>query len=186
MKNLTMLKLDSRDHLVHPEEFDEITLNSPAISIFTDFKEHQPIIIEGDTPAVQTEFLMRKEHVRLKLVVDREGEMIGTISLNELDEQHFIQHLRKGMQREDILVRDLMLPRANIKALGYGELLNSTIEDVIHTLKQNHQRHCLVLDSDHHHIRGIISASDIARRLHMPLVIEKRPTFVEIFEAVKP
>jgi CBS domain containing-hemolysin-like protein len=181
-----MLTLDSKDHLVHPEEFDDITLNSSALSIFTDFKEHQPIVIDGDTPAVQTEFLMRKAHVRLKLVVDKEGEMIGTISLNDLDEQHFIQHLGKGMLREDIQVKDLMIPRTHIKALDYRDLLRSTIDDVIHSLQQNHQRHCLVLDSEHHHIRGIISASDIARRLHMPLVIEKRPTFVDIFEAAKP
>ena len=186
MKTLTMMTLDTTDHLVHPEEFNEVTLNSPALTIFTDFKKHQPIVIEGDTPAIQAEFLMRKAHVRLKLVVDKNDEMIGTISLNELDEQNFIQHLGKGICREDILVKDLMLPRAQIKALSYRELKNSSVDDVVQALKQNHQQHCLVIDPSQHHIRGIVSASDITRRLHMSLVIEKAPTFVDIFQAVKP
>lgn len=186
MKNLNLMALDTVDHLVHPEEFDEVTLNSSALSIFTDFKKHQPVVIESDTPAIQAEFLMRKAHVRLKLVIDKNNELVGTISLNELDEQNFIRHQRKEVGRGDILVSDLMLPRAAIKALNYRELETSTIKDVIQTLQQNHQQHCLVLDPDHHHIRGIISASDIARRLHMPLVIEHTPTFVDIFKAVKP
>ena len=186
MKNMTMMSLDTTDHLVHPEEFNEITQNQSALSIFTDFKKHQPIVIEGDTPAIQAEFLMRKAHVRLKLVVDKQDELIGTISLSELDEQHFIQHLSKGIAREDIRVKDLMVPRTQIKALTYSELQNSSIADVVQTLQQNHQQHCLVLDPDQHHIRGIISATDIARRLHMSLAIEKTPTFIDIFQAVKP
>jgi CBS domain containing-hemolysin-like protein len=186
MKNLNMMPLDTVDHLVHPEEFSEITLASSALKIFTDFKQHQPLVIEGDTPAIQAEFLMRKSHVRLKLVVDKNDELIGTISLQELTEQNFIKHLEKGKSREDILVSEMMRPRSDIMALDYGQLLNSTIEDVVHTLQRNHQQHCLVLEPGAHFIRGIVSASDIARRLHMPLVIERAPTFVDIFEAVKP
>lgn len=46
MKNLNMMPLDTVDHLVHPEEFGEITLASSALKIFTDFKQHQPLVIE--------------------------------------------------------------------------------------------------------------------------------------------
>jgi CBS domain-containing protein len=143
-------------------------------------------VIEADTPAIQAEFLMRKAHVRLKLVVDKEDELVGTISLNELDEQHFIQQSSNGINRADIQVKDLMLRRADIKALSYQELQSSSIEDVVQTLQKHHQQHCLVLDPDQHHIRGIISASDIARRLHMSLAIDKAPTFMDIFQAMKP
>ena len=186
MKNLNMMALDNIDHLVHPEEFNEIGLKSPALTIFTDFKENQPLVIEGDTPAIQAEFLMRKAHVQLKLVVDKTEELIGMISLSDLDEQHFLRHLDKGVHREDILVKQLMLPRASIKALNYREIESASIDDVLHVLKLNHQQHCLVLDPERHHIRGIISASDIARRLHIPLVIEKPATFVDLFKVMKP
>lgn len=185
MKNLTLIGLNEADYLVHPEEFNEITLNSPAITIFTDFKEYKPLEIEADISAVQAEFLMRKAHVRLKLVVNRQGELVGTISLEQLSEQNIQIHRQKGLDREDILVRHLMTPRVEIKALEYKHIISSTVEDVIDTLKKNGTQHCLVVDSNEHQIRGIISTSDIARRLHIPLDVDKKTTtFVDVFNAI--
>jgi DeoR family transcriptional regulator, catabolite repression regulator len=53
---------------------------------------------------------------------------------------------------------------------------------VLNTLQHNGEQHCLVIDTDSHHIRGVISASDIASRLHIPVHIEKAPTFLNIFD----
>jgi len=186
MKNLTMMAMDNTYHLVHPEEFDEIGLSSPALALLTDFRQHHAVEIEGDTPATQAEFLMRKAHVRLQLVVDQEEELIGIISYGDLDDQNFILQQEKGFEREDILVKHLMLPKAMIKGLNYRELQSASIDDVVHALKQNHQQYCLVLDPDEQHICGLISSRDIANRLHIPLTIEGAPTFGDIFEAVKP
>lgn len=185
MKNMNLITLNSLDHLVHPDEFDEITLSSPAISVFTDFKEHKPLVIESDIPAVQAEFLMRKAHVRLKLVVDKNAELIGTISLTQLSDQNILIHQQKGLDRDDILVKHLMTPRSEIKALDYKEMMNSTIADVIETLKKDGSQHCLVVETQEHQIRGIISTSDIARRLHMPIDIETKTTsFIDVFKAI--
>jgi CBS-domain-containing membrane protein len=185
MKNMNLITLNSIDHLVHPEEFDEITLDSPAVAVFTDFKEHMPLEIESDIPAVQAEYLMRKAHVRLKLVVDTKSELLGTISLTQLSDQNILIHQQKGIDREDILVKHLMTPRSDIKALDYKEMMNSTIADVIETLKKDGAQHCLIVETNEHQIRGIISTSDIARRLHMPLDIEsKTTTFVDVFKAI--
>jgi CBS-domain-containing membrane protein len=186
MKTLALHALSPAEHLVHPEEFHELKLDSPALSIFTDFKKHRPMEIDADTPAVQAEYLMRKAHVRLKLVVDRKEELVGTISLKDLDEQNFILRQRNGFAREAIQVRHLMLPRERIKALAYRDLMSATVGDVVHVLKQNGQQHCLVIDPQEHQIRGLISASDIARRLHIALEVEQAPTFVDIFEACRP
>ncbi len=186
MKNLDVLSLHPEDHLVHPEEFDEAKLESPALSIFTDFKVHQPVEIEGDTPAVQAEFLMRKAHVHLQLVVDKSDELIGLVSHDDLSDGNLISQHAKGHSREDLLVKHLMTPREHIKALSYRQLQNCTIGDVVHTLQKQRQQHCLVLDQELHHIRGIVSAGDIARRLHIALHIENVPTFVDIFHAAKP
>ena len=78
-----------------------------------------------------------------------------------------------------------MTPRSDIKALDYKVMMNSTIADVIETLKKDGAQHCLVFETQEHQIRGIISTSDIARRLHMPLDIEtKTTTFVDVFKAI--
>jgi CBS domain-containing protein len=185
MKNMNLLALNSIDHLVHPEEFDEITIDSPGVSVFTDFKKHKPLVIESDISAVKAKYLMQKAHVRLKLVVDKESELLGTISLDQLSDQNFLIHQNKGLDREDILVKNLMTPREEIKALEYKELKTSTIADVIETLRKDGVQHCLVVESQKHQIRGIISTSDIARRLHIPLDIEtKTASFIDVFNAI--
>jgi hypothetical protein len=52
MKNINLLALEHQAHLLHPEEFSEITLYSPAVTIFTDFKKIMPLEIEADTVAI--------------------------------------------------------------------------------------------------------------------------------------
>jgi CBS domain containing-hemolysin-like protein len=184
MKNINLLALEHEAHLVHPEEFNEITLHSPALTIFTDFKKHMPLEIEADTPAIQVQYLMRKTHVHMQLVVDDNDELIGLINSSDLDDQKLLILQNKGIDRGQILVKDLMLPRAEIKVLDFKQLISATIADIVGALKQKGAQHCLVVDSEHKQIRGLISASDIARRLHIPLKIELPTTFVDIFVAV--
>jgi len=184
MKNIKLVELDTEAHLVQPEEFHEVSLASLARNIFTDFKKHKPLVIDADTSASDALYIMKKSHVRLQIVVDNNGEMIGTISQNELDEQQFLIQLNKGYDRDLILVRDLMLPRAEIKALDYKLLDVISISDLVESLQKNGMQHCLVLDSETNQIRGVISATDIARRLHIPLEIQLPKTFADIFVAV--
>lgn len=184
MKKVNLLPLDQVEHLVQPEDFHEVTVDSPALTIFTDFKKHMPRVIEADTPAVQASYLMKKAHVRLQLVVDKGNELIGTISLKELDGQHLQILQNQGISRQSIIVRDLMIPRSQQKVVDYQQLVDANIGDVLDALQLNGTLHCLVVDREEHHIRGIIAASDIARRLHVPIEIEKPATFVDIFRAV--
>jgi len=184
MKNLHLVSLDSHAHLVHPEEFNEISLNSSVRNIFTDFKKHQPLVIDEDTPACDALFLMQKAHVHLQLVVDKNNELVGTISDNELNEQQFLIEQKKGSDRYQLTVGDLMLERKNIKGLNYRLLDLISIADLVESLKKEGMQHCLVTDPENKQIRGIISARDISRRLHIPVDIESRQTFVNIFEVV--
>ncbi|WP_438970618.1 CBS domain-containing protein [Methylophaga sp.] len=184
MKKILLTPLDNVEHLVQPEDFNEITTASPALTIFTDFKQHLPLVIDADTPAMQADYLMKKAHVRLKLVVDKDRELIGTISLQELNEQYIQILQNQGVDRADISVRDLMIPRSQQKVVHYQQLVDATIDDVLDALQKNGTLHCLVVDTEQHQIRGIISASDIARRLHIPVEIATPTTFVDIFKAV--
>lgn len=184
MKKINLMSLDNVEHLVQPEDFHEITIDSPALTIFTDFKQHLPLVIDADTPAMQADYMMKKAHVRLQLVVDENNELIGTISLQELSGQHIQILQNQGLDRKDINVRDLMIPRSQQKVVNYQQLVNATIGDVLDALQKNGTLHCLVVDKDEHQIRGIISASDIARRLHIPVEIATPTTFVDIFKAV--
>lgn len=185
MRQIQLFPVSRIAHLVHPEEFHELSPMSPALEFFTDFKKHVPLTIEGSTPAEAVEALMRSAHVKLKLVVDAEGEFIGTISLDNLDEQHFMARVATGFAHNEILVKDLMRPKAEIMALSLTDLEEANINDVIKALQQKGQQHCLVVDQSNKQIRGLISASDVARRLHIPIHIERVPTFAEIFSSIR-
>lgn len=186
MNSITLFPVNSVAHMVQPDEFTELTINSPASEFFTDFKKHRPLTIEGSTLSIDVETLMRKAHVRLMLVVDADNEFIGTISADDLSQQNFMIRIANGDRLQDIIVRDMMRPKREILALDIDQLERSSIADVIESLQRSGQQHCLVVDRTHDHIRGLISASDVARRLHMPIRIEKVPTFVDIFKSIRP
>lgn len=186
MHTIKLFPVNSVAHMVQPDDFSELTIHSPATEFFTDFKKHRPLTIEGSTPAVDVEMLMRKAHVRLKLVVDANNEFIGTISADDLSEQNFMIRIANGDRLHEITVSDMMCPKNQILALDIDQLERSSIGDVIDSLQRSGQQHCLVVDRTHDHIRGLISASDVARRLHMPIRIEKVPTFVDIFKSIRP
>jgi CBS domain-containing protein len=185
MNTLKLMATDAVDHLVCPEEFNDIDIDSPALTIFTDFKKYPPSVIESSMPAVEAESLMSKFHVQLALVVDSSRELVGTINLSQLSDQHLIPLISKGNGRADILVSELMLVRADIKILQLKAIENASIADVVEVLRQHGEQHCLVVDDEKHHIRGLISISDIARRLHVPISIIKPLTFAEVFKVLK-
>ncbi|WP_206484399.1 CBS domain-containing protein [Thalassotalea sp. G2M2-11] len=184
MKNLQLFDLDLVDNVVSPELFEHTELDSPATKVFTDFKMHQPLVIEGDTLASDALLLMKKSHVKMKIVVSSNNDFLGIISTNELSEQSLIAETAKGKNRNEILVSDMMLPKLALHAFDFSEIENSTVNDVILTLKNYGLRHCLVVDRKHHHIRGVISTSDIARKLHLPIDLSIKTSFSEIFEVI--
>lgn len=185
MHTIKLFHVNNVAHMVQPEEFDELDVHSPATEFFTDFKKHRPVIIEGSTPAIDVEMLMRKAHVRMKLVVDSDNEFIGTISTEDLSEQNFMIRIANGDRLPDITVSDMMCPKQAILALDLEQLERSSIRDIIEALQRSGQQHCLIVDRSLDHIRGLISASDVARRLHMPIKIERVPTFVDIFRSIR-
>ena len=52
MKNINLFIINSVAHLVTPDNFKEVTINSPANTIFIDFKKFKPLIIDENTKAI--------------------------------------------------------------------------------------------------------------------------------------
>ncbi|XQW84293.1 CBS domain-containing protein [Thalassotalea piscium] len=184
MKNLHLFGLDEVDNIVSPEYFEQTTLDSAASEIFTDFKKVVPLKIEGSTSAVEALKLMIKSHVQMKMVVTENDKFLGIISTKELTEQKIMSKVVKGTTRDEILVEELMLPRHCLSVFDYQELKRSKVRDVIFALEQNGLNHCLVVDRDTHQIRGVISSSDIARKLNLPVMLNNQNSFSRIFKVV--
>lgn len=184
MKTLALYSVENIDHLVQPADFSGTTLQSPALTVVTDFKHHEPNMIDANTGARDALQMMQHEHSKLKLVVDKNGELVGLLALEQLSEQAMMRHIAFGSSRDDICVADVMRPRERIKALAYQQLQHCSISDVVNTLQSSGEQHCVVIDRENHQIRGVISAQDIARRLKIPLQIQQTPTFLHIFDSL--
>lgn len=184
MKKLKLYPVSTVDELAWPTESSDISLQTAALEFFTDFNRIEPLVIEATVPAVDAKKMMIKTHVRLKLVVNKANNFLGVISAEDLTDRKIVQRVAAGIPREDISVTDLMTPKKNLLALGLDEVEKSSISGVIELLKDYHQQHCLVIDRDAHKIRGIFSASDISRKLRLPIDIQERSNFYRVFAAI--
>lgn len=185
MKKIPLISADAISDLAWPQPDEEVTVNSPALDVFTDFTRTKPLVIDADTKAVDTERLMQKAHVRLKVVVDHETRFLGIISLQDLNSQQMVIKISEGEKREELCVVDFMQPRSRLKGLEFSDLSKASILEVIKALKDSPQQHCIVVDKDQRRLRGIISASDIVRKLRLPLNLLNDPSFADIYKAVQ-
>lgn len=184
MKTLALYNVEQVDELVWPENYQEITLDSPATLVLTDFKKNKPLVILEDVSAHDAEHLMMCAHVRLKLVVDDQNKFLGVLSLTDIHHQEIMKKVANGYEHHELLVTDFMQPKAALKAIDFAELQKASVADILETLKANGQRHCLVVNREKHNIRGVVSASDIVRMLKLKTDVNFPPSFVDIFNEV--
>ncbi|UHQ56972.1 MULTISPECIES: CBS domain-containing protein [Microbulbifer] len=184
MKNLDFVPLETADKLVFPEEFCELHLDSPALSFITDFKDHHPAILTPSVPALEASRLMRAGHLGAVLVLDRQGEFVGLLSDDDISYQRVMQRVAAGQLRQELTVGDLMRPRRELQLLSYPQVESCTIREVLQAMRREGQPCCLVVDRDLHHVRGLVSAMDVARRLHADIHIEAQPTVAGMLRSV--
>lgn len=161
MKTLTYVSTKSVNDLTWPAVVENISIYSPALSVFTDFEKAGPRVIEANTRADVLFKLMKKEHVRMKIVVDEDNHFVGIISLEDLSEDALIKMVAEGYKRSELMVADLMRPKEDLIALSYTSLKNSDIESLLYSQRENPLQHLLVIDENTKTIRGLISSNDI-------------------------
>lgn len=186
MKHLDFVPLEKVDKLIFPEEFCELDLDSPALSFVTDFKEHHPPILTPSVPALEATDLMRAGHLAAALVLDRGGEFVGLLTADDISYQRVMQCVAAGMPRRELTVGDLMRDRSELKLLSYQQVEKCTIREVLTAMRQHGQRSCLVVDRDHHHVRGLLSAAEVGLRLHAEILIEEVPTVAGMLRSAVP
>jgi len=95
-----------------------------------------------------------------------------------------MKKLAGGATKEDLTVADFMRRRDQLKVFDYADIKRSSVGDIVITLEHSGQQHCLVVDKCAHQIRGVISASDITRKLKLPIDIGTESTFSNIFSVL--
>lgn len=184
MSQLTFNLCDHVSHIEWPSQVAEVTLNTLATAVTTDFKVNRPLVIDANTKAVEAEYLMKKSHVKLKLVVDENDQFLGTVSFNDLNNQEFVKKVACGETRENLYVNDFMQEKSKLTAIEWRCLENISIRSLIQFLSNSDEQHVLVTDDNGATLRGLISASDIARALHLNVSLHLPVSFRLISRAI--
>ncbi|SEG75545.1 CBS domain-containing protein [Marinobacterium lutimaris] len=181
---LKTVSLSDYQSVVESEDVEHFDLESPARLVVTDFLYHKPLKLNPDVGVDEAIAAMRRAHVRSVLVAN--GEFRGIVTVADLESRKVLSlATSSGQARSDLAISDLMIPKAKLKGVPINVIETATIGSLLQTLKNEGQQHMLVVDPDNHRIRGIISASDIARRLHVSVEINHRATsFRELVEVI--
>lgn len=187
MERYTELKtvsLSDYQSVIESEDVATFDLDSPARLVVTDFLYHKPLKLHPDVGVDEAIAAMRRAHVRSVLVVN--GEFRGIITVADLESRKVLSlATSSGQARTDLSIGDLMIPKAKLKGVPINVIETANIGSLLQTLKNEGHQHMLVVDPDSQRIRGIISASDIARRLHVSVEINHRATsFRELVEVI--
>lgn len=154
-----------------PRPADLVQLDDPALSVFTDFLEVEPRTVDPDEPIDAALERMKAEGVRLLLVVDEAGAIIGVITATDIHGERPVQLTReRGVPRSALLVRDIMTPQADLTVLNMISLDEATVGHILATLHALERQHVLVAETDaatgRQVVRGLFSASRIRKQMH--------------------
>lgn len=175
MKNLSLGNLQQADHLLSPSQLPALTLNDSALVLLNNAR------IDYHVPAVLARAGLLSEEVSAKLVVDSSHHLVGVIMREQVSEQNILRlQSENRVTRDDILVKDVMHPRALLLAADYAEIKTATVGDVISAMRKAGENQLLVRDPISHEIHGMIAMADIIQRLHKDVVVEKPPTVLNL------
>lgn len=184
-KKMNTVKLTGVYSFCDHFDSERLTLDSSALKIVTDFTRRVPQVILKDVDIDHALYMMINGHVRSKLVIDHDDTFLGVVNSKDLTGRKVLSTAQKRSQsRNDLTVEDLMTAKSDLHAIAYSAVKEAKIGDVLETLKEIGQQHVLLVNK-HGGLRGMISASDIARALHIPVnIFNKAHSFKEIFAII--
>ena len=166
-----------------------VTLDSPAMDVMTDLSKVAAVTIEPSASVQAANDYMIARAVRALFVTAADGRVLGLVTTTDIlgERPVRIGHAR-GVRRDELVVSDVMTPIESIVAMRMEDVGAAKVGHIVASLKQAGRRHELVAETRPGgglQIRGIFSASQIARQLGVPLQIaELARTFAEIEAAL--
>ncbi|MDR7379635.1 CBS-domain-containing membrane protein [Rhodoferax ferrireducens] len=159
---------------VQPPQHGPVTLDSPAMAVFTDLAQIRAATVQPQTSLDQAELKMIYQGVRLLFVVSDMPSVDGILTAADIagDKPMRLVHQRQ-VKHQDLTAADVMTPLADIDAITFAALQRATVAEVVATLTQRGRPHLLVIDSDTAdrapRIRGLVSQTQVERQLGQQL-----------------
>ncbi len=169
---------------------ERVTLDNPAVDVMTDLRQVTAYTAELTTPLNKALENMVKRGVRMLLVRDADGAVLGLITSRDIQGEKPLKILEKtGGKRDELLVRDIMTLQGKLDVLQMDDVLNATVGDIVVTLRDAGRQHALVVDEEPHleqlAVRGIFSLSQIGNQLGLNIErSERATTFSELEQAL--
>lgn len=172
--------------LTNPPTAARLTLDHPALDVMTDLHQVAAAGIGPDESVDEANHTMIRRGVRLLFVLDAEGVVAGVVTATDiLGEKPMRFAQERGVAHAEIRVRDIMTPAERLEAIAMANLSSMRVGHVVATMKAVHRQHLLVSEENGRRIRGLFSASQIARRLGVEVqTTEVAQTFADIEAAL--
>ena len=189
-KPLSFRKLKSGATFHRPNAHKLVRIESPAVEVMTDLQCVAAATTVPEATLAQATQAMVARSVRLLLVTDPTGDILGLITARDTMGDRPIKYLKEnGGKHADLKVRDVMTPIEDIQVLAMADIEASTVGNVIATLESVKRQHAMVLDVDRlsgeETVRGIFSITQIGRQLGIALqTFEVEKTFAQIGQQV--
>lgn len=188
---LPLHRLESGAGYLRPKQkiAGHVTAADPAVWVMTDLSQVTTYITELSTPIDKAQEIMVKRGVRMLLVCDIDGQVLGLLTSRDIAGDKPGRILAKaGCSWEDLVVADIMTLRSKLEVLLLEDVMNARVGDIIATLRQVNRQHAIVLDSDPvtgaPKVRGIFSLSQIGLQLGLDIDPARQPTtYTELEQA---
>jgi CBS domain-containing protein len=183
---LDLSPLASAARVTEPMPPGVVTLDDPAFSVMTDLREVAAATTSASESVGQAHAQMIRRGVRLLFVLDANGAVSGVITATDLLGEKPMRFMQThGTSPSELQVADLMTPAERLDALPLLDVAQMRVGHIVATLKAVGRQHLMVAEDGGRRIRGLFSASQLARQLGVELeTIEVARTFADIEAAL--
>jgi CBS-domain-containing membrane protein len=183
---LALTPLGSGARVTEPMPPGHVTLDDPAFSVMTDLREVAAATTTADETIGQAHAQMIRRGVRSLFVLDSQRTVAGVITATDLLGEKPMRFMQShGVSHGEIQVGDIMTPAGMLDALPLMDVAQMRVGHIVATMKAVGRQHLMVAEDGGHRVRGIFSASQVARQLGIELqTMEVAKTFADIEAAL--
>ncbi len=183
---LSLLPLAAGSRISDATPPGRVTLDDPALAVMTDLQHVSVATTTAEEPIEEAHAMMIRRGVRLLFVNDAGGAVQGVITATDLLGEKPMRFMQdRGIPHSEIRVGDIMTPATQLEAIALQDLASMRVGHVVATMRAVRRQHLMVSEGDGRRIRGLFSATQIARQLGVELqTTEVARTFADIEAAL--
>lgn len=148
-----------------------VHLDDPAFWVMNDFRQKPPLTISPDETMDDALNEMKIKGVHLLIVTNKEGNIVGLISSEDILGEKPIMLIQKNrVERDQILVGMIMEPIDKIVAFELTDVEHARVGNIVATLQKLNTHYALVVQNHEAKkeqlVRGLFNTSQIGKQLH--------------------